>query len=128
MCTARTPPFLGKTPYDGDDSYVARQIADDGPGRTPPVAIPFAAISPTDEPGPGASPPKGKLTVPSWARTERGQGAAAPGRARSAPTHRPHRALASAAPLSPLPEPLESGRLVDLGLRSRDRLNGILHE
>ncbi|MFC5204095.1 integrase core domain-containing protein [Streptomyces kaempferi] len=42
--------------------------------------------------------------------------------------HRPHRTLAAAAPLRPLPEPLESDRLVHLDVRRRDRLGGILRE
>jgi transposase InsO family protein len=42
--------------------------------------------------------------------------------------HRPHRTLATAAPLRPLPEPLESDRLVHLDVRRRDRLGGILRE
>ncbi|MEV5010795.1 integrase core domain-containing protein [Streptomyces sp. NPDC055692] len=43
--------------------------------------------------------------------------------------HRPHRALAGAAPLRPLPEPIvEPGRLAHLDVRRRDRLSGILHE
>ncbi|WP_035804483.1 integrase core domain-containing protein [Kitasatospora mediocidica] len=44
-------------------------------------------------------------------------------------THRPHRSLASAAPLHPLPEPItEPDRLTHLGVHRRDRLGGILHE
>jgi len=42
--------------------------------------------------------------------------------------HSPHRVLAGAAPLRPLPEPIESDRLVHLNVRRRDRLGGILHE
>jgi putative transposase len=42
--------------------------------------------------------------------------------------HRPHRALAGAAPLRPLPEPIESDRPVHLNIRRHDRLGGILHE
>ncbi len=42
--------------------------------------------------------------------------------------HRPHRALAGAAPLHPLPKPLESDALVHLDVRRRDRLGGLLHE
>jgi transposase len=43
--------------------------------------------------------------------------------------HRPHRTLAGAAPLRPLPEPIvEPDRLVQLDVRRRDRLGGILHE
>jgi putative transposase len=43
--------------------------------------------------------------------------------------HRPHRTLAGAAPLRPLPEPItEPDRLVHLDVHRRDRLGGILHE
>jgi transposase len=42
--------------------------------------------------------------------------------------HRPHRALAGAAPMQPLPEPLEPNRITHLDVRIRDRLRGILHE
>ncbi|MFG2524917.1 integrase core domain-containing protein [Streptomyces sp. NPDC048527] len=43
--------------------------------------------------------------------------------------HRPHRTLASAAPLRPLPEPInEPDRLTHLDVHRRDRLGGILHE
>jgi putative transposase len=43
--------------------------------------------------------------------------------------HRPHRALHSAAPLSPRPEPIiDPGWLDHLDIRRRDRLGGILHE
>jgi transposase InsO family protein len=43
--------------------------------------------------------------------------------------HRPHRTLAGAAPLRPLPEPItEPARLAHLDVRRRDRLGGILHE
>jgi putative transposase len=43
--------------------------------------------------------------------------------------HRPHRALQSAAPLRPLPQPItELDRLDQLDIRRRDRLGGILHE
>lgn len=41
--------------------------------------------------------------------------------------HRPHRSLTAAAPLRPLPEPLEPDALVHLDIRRRDRLGGILH-
>ncbi|MEV6296320.1 integrase core domain-containing protein [Streptomyces sp. NPDC051896] len=42
---------------------------------------------------------------------------------------RPHRTLASVAPLSPLPEPItEPDRLTHLAVHRRDRLGGILHE
>lgn len=39
-----------------------------------------------------------------------------------------YRTLAGAAPLRPLPEPLEPDRLVHLDVRRRNRLGGILHE
>lgn len=43
--------------------------------------------------------------------------------------HRPHRALNSAAPLRPLPQPItEAAQLDQLSIRRRDRLGGILHE
>lgn len=42
--------------------------------------------------------------------------------------HRPPRALTTAAPLRPLPEPLEPDALVHLDVRRCDRLGGILHE
>jgi putative transposase len=43
--------------------------------------------------------------------------------------HRPHRALRTAAPLRPLPQPItEPGRLAHLDIRRHDRLGGILHE
>src|SRR6266516_966301 len=43
--------------------------------------------------------------------------------------HRPHRGIASARPLQPLPEPItEPARLARLDVRRRDRLGGILHE
>jgi transposase InsO family protein len=43
--------------------------------------------------------------------------------------HRPHRALDTAAPLRPLPQPVtEPDRLAHLDIRRRDRLGGILHE
>ncbi|MFF7602488.1 integrase core domain-containing protein [Streptomyces mirabilis] len=43
--------------------------------------------------------------------------------------HRPHRTLAGAAPLRPLPEPItQSDRLTHLDVRRHDRLGGILHE
>ncbi|GAA3812584.1 integrase core domain-containing protein [Streptomyces chiangmaiensis] len=42
--------------------------------------------------------------------------------------HRPHRTLAGAARLRPLPEPLEPDRLIHLDIRRSDRLGGILHE
>jgi transposase InsO family protein len=43
--------------------------------------------------------------------------------------HRPHRTLQSAAPLRPVPEPInEPDRLQRLDIHRRDRLGGILHE
>ena len=43
--------------------------------------------------------------------------------------HRPHRALEQEAPLRPAPEPITaSADIVDLNVRRRDRLGGILHE
>lgn len=43
--------------------------------------------------------------------------------------HRPHRALHSAAPLRPAPEPItEPDRLHRLDVHRRDRLGGVLHE
>jgi hypothetical protein len=43
--------------------------------------------------------------------------------------HRPHRALHSAAPLRPLPQPIvKPGQTDDLDVRRRDRLGGVLHE
>jgi hypothetical protein len=42
--------------------------------------------------------------------------------------HRPHRTLAGAASLRPLPEPLETDQLVHLDVRGRDRLGGTLRE
>jgi putative transposase len=43
--------------------------------------------------------------------------------------HRPHRTLAGAAPLHPLPEPItDPDQLAHLHIPRRDRLNGILHE
>jgi len=43
--------------------------------------------------------------------------------------HRPHRALHTAAPLRPLPQPITAPQLLDrLNIRRRDRLGGILHE
>jgi transposase InsO family protein len=44
-------------------------------------------------------------------------------------THRPHRGLANARPLAPLPEPVtDPHRLAHLNIHRRDRLGGILHE
>lgn len=43
--------------------------------------------------------------------------------------HRPHRGIANARPLQPLPEPVtEPARLARLDVRRRDRLGGVLHE
>jgi putative transposase len=43
--------------------------------------------------------------------------------------HRPHRTLADAAPLCPLPEPItDPERIAHLDVRRRDRAGGILHE
>ncbi len=43
--------------------------------------------------------------------------------------HRPHRALHSAAPLRPLPQPItQPAQLDQLDIRRRDRLGGTLHE
>ncbi|GAA3378603.1 hypothetical protein GCM10020367_58780 [Streptomyces sannanensis] len=43
--------------------------------------------------------------------------------------HRPHRALGQAAPLRPLPHPInEPGKIRHLEVRRRDRLGGTLHE
>jgi transposase InsO family protein len=43
--------------------------------------------------------------------------------------HRPHRALRSAAPLRPVPEPIsEPDRLERLNVHRCDRLGGLLHE
>jgi putative transposase len=43
--------------------------------------------------------------------------------------HRPHRALQSAAPLRPLPQPITAPDRIDrLDIRRRDRLGGVLHE
>jgi putative transposase len=43
--------------------------------------------------------------------------------------HRPHRALNQAAPLRPLPQPInEPAQIRHLGVRRRDRLGGTLHE
>lgn len=44
-------------------------------------------------------------------------------------THRPHRTLTQAAPLRPSPEPItHTAQIIDLNVRRRDRLGGILHE
>jgi putative transposase len=46
--------------------------------------------------------------------------------------HRPHRSLEQGAPLHPAPEPITGSAdivdIVDLNVRRRDRLGGILHE
>jgi putative transposase len=43
--------------------------------------------------------------------------------------HRPHRGIANARPLQPLPDPITApARLAQLDVRRRDRLGGILHE
>jgi putative transposase len=43
--------------------------------------------------------------------------------------HRPHRTLAGAAPLCPLPEPItKPDRIAHLDVRRHDRLGGILHD
>jgi hypothetical protein len=43
--------------------------------------------------------------------------------------HRPHQSLDQSAPLHPMPEPItRSADVVDLNVRRRDRLGGILHE
>jgi putative transposase len=43
--------------------------------------------------------------------------------------HRPHRALRQAAPLRPAPDPTtEQAQIIQLDVRRRDRLGGILHE
>lgn len=43
--------------------------------------------------------------------------------------HRPHRTLHQAAPLRPTPKPIaEQAQIINLDVRRRDRLSGILHE
>jgi transposase InsO family protein len=42
--------------------------------------------------------------------------------------HRPHHALASAAPLRALPQVLEPTEFDHLAVRRRDRLGGVIHE
>ena len=43
--------------------------------------------------------------------------------------HRPHRALNQGAPQQPAPQPITcSANIVDLNVRRRDRLGGIVHE
>jgi hypothetical protein len=42
--------------------------------------------------------------------------------------HRTHRSLQTAAPLHPLPQPLEPERIASPGIRRHDRLSGVLHE
>ena len=44
-------------------------------------------------------------------------------------THRPHRGIANATPLYPLPDPIpDPDAIVQLQVRRRDRLGGLLHE
>jgi len=42
--------------------------------------------------------------------------------------HRPHRGIANARPLCPLPEPIDSATITRLHVHRRDRLGGLLHE
>jgi transposase InsO family protein len=43
--------------------------------------------------------------------------------------HRPHRGIANARPLHPLPQPItDPGRIANLDIRRRDRLGGLIHE
>ncbi|MGW6480432.1 integrase core domain-containing protein [Streptomyces sp. NPDC055059] len=42
--------------------------------------------------------------------------------------HRTHRSLQTAAPLNPLPQPLEPKRITNLDIRRHDRLSGVLHD
>ncbi|MGW0810887.1 integrase core domain-containing protein [Nonomuraea sp. NPDC002799] len=43
--------------------------------------------------------------------------------------HRAHQALTQAAPLRPVPDPItDPERIIDLNIRRRDRLGGVLHE
>ncbi|MFG1711251.1 integrase core domain-containing protein [Nonomuraea sp. M3C6] len=43
--------------------------------------------------------------------------------------HRAHQALAQAAPLRAVPDPItDSAKIIDLDIRRRDRLGGVLHE
>ncbi|MGP3965588.1 integrase core domain-containing protein [Nonomuraea sp. 3N208] len=43
--------------------------------------------------------------------------------------HRAHQALAQAAPLRTVPDPItDTGRIAELNVRRRDRLGGVLHE
>lgn len=42
--------------------------------------------------------------------------------------HRPHQAMNQAAPLRPVPEPLEPGQITHLDIRRCDRLGGVIHE
>jgi putative transposase len=43
--------------------------------------------------------------------------------------HRAHQALAQAAPLRPVPHPItDPAKIVNLNVRRRDRLGGVLHE
>lgn len=44
-------------------------------------------------------------------------------------THRPHRGIANARPLAPLPEPItDPDQLAHLNLHRHDRFGGLLHE
>jgi putative transposase len=44
-------------------------------------------------------------------------------------THRPHRGIANARPLCPLPQPItDPAAITHLRIRRRDRLGGLLHE
>ena len=44
-------------------------------------------------------------------------------------THRPHRGIANARPLHPLPDPIaDPDVIVQIHVRRRDRLGGLLHE
>jgi putative transposase len=44
-------------------------------------------------------------------------------------THRPHRGIANARPLAPLPEAItDLGKIVAQDIRRHDRLGGVLHE
>jgi hypothetical protein len=42
--------------------------------------------------------------------------------------HRPHRGIANARPLRPLPEPIDPAALTRLNVHRHDRLGGLLHE
>ena len=44
-------------------------------------------------------------------------------------THRPHQGIANARPLHPLPSPItDQAQIIDLDIRRRQRLGGILNE